>query len=95
MTVFLNIIYKCIDAFISSWPEFENYATVEVEFLHSRPFMTCHLHFVIVLYAMMGKAHQSVGGVCYKTVILKWDKFLEFTILMTSHLIVHLGNLTY
>jgi len=44
---------------------------------------------------MMGKVHQSVGGLCYKTVTLMWDKVLEFTILMTSHLAVHLGNLTY
>jgi hypothetical protein len=68
---------------------------VEVEFLHSQPFMTCHLHFVTVECAVMGKVHQSVGGLSYKTVILKWDKLLEFTTLMASHLTVQLGNPTY
>ena len=68
---------------------------MEAELLHSQPFMTRHLHFVIVECAMMGKVHQLVGVVCYKTVILKWDKLLEFTIFMASYLIVHLSNLTY
>jgi len=38
----------------------ENCAMVEVEFLHPQPFISCHLHFVIVECAMMGKVHQSV-----------------------------------
>lgn len=61
---FLTFFYLGIDAFIPSWPEFENCAAVDVEFLPSHPFMTCHLHFVIVECAMMGKVHQSVGGSC-------------------------------
>jgi hypothetical protein len=58
-----NVIHKGIDAFIPSWHEFENCSMVEIELLHSQPFMNCHLHsFVVVESVMMGQVHQSVGG---------------------------------
>jgi hypothetical protein len=67
---------------LPSWSEFENYPSVEVEFLHLQPFMSCHLHFAVVECAMMGKVHQSVGGVCYNTVILITLTFVPCILLL-------------